>query len=491
MNSRPSNPASADPTMNQNQNHLQLEPAGLSANPALCDPAKPRMPSRPSTAVLQAEEPVAAEAEAVIVNNDSAAPQPLYDEPTAGVRQAYRTPVRQAYRAPVREPVSTPVGPPAGNNKEQKRPLMDARIFHRVVLPGTDFNEWFDKVSAKHFGDFETSDNGDEHMITLLRAQYLAFHAERYFGKAILDIFREVEASGVSNPGAVVNARFDDLILVNGNYVSGDSVRREAAQGSKWSSTPAEATAPIDIPTVAAGHVDEIAGKDESDDDGNGDANGNAAAEDDKEAGDPLMTDDGAAPTGRSAETPAVCDVTDSDRQDFEHYNSIVVNSSIEAGAALKIIHDRKLWRVRYRTWNSYCDDVQVMTRRYANKLIEIAGAVEGLLQVGNKYPTPSQLAPQKVTQVIPLLRLPDSEVRHQAWGTAVERSAGRQPATMVIKDVVAEILAMEDKPNPPASHKESKAQRLANLIGRLEEAVQARDWNEVDLVVVELKQCR
>lgn len=50
-----------------------------------------------------------AEAEAVIVTNDSATPQPLSDEPAAGMRQAYRAPVRAATLAATTVPATTAV----------------------------------------------------------------------------------------------------------------------------------------------------------------------------------------------------------------------------------------------------------------------------------------------------------------------------------------------------------------------------------------------
>jgi len=238
MNTRPHNEASPGTAAQQDHNPLQLEPTGPHASPASSNPVARRKPWTELTPVQQAERRAAAKGAASIVTNDSATRQPLSDEPATSVTPSRRVPVRQ----PVREPVRMP----AGNNQEQDRPFMDARKFHRVVFPGTDFDEWLDRASAKDPGDFGTSDNGEEPTITLLRARNLTFHAEKYFGKAPLDIIREVEASGVANPGAVVDARFDDLILVNGIYVQtsvNDLVFAEEV--SKFNSSKVRVSAPV------------------------------------------------------------------------------------------------------------------------------------------------------------------------------------------------------------------------------------------------------
>ena len=194
-------------------------------------------------------------------------------------------------------------------------------------------------------------------------------------------------------------------------------------------------------------------------------------------------------PAGLQVQMPDTSGLSESDRQDFEHYNSLVVKSSIEAGSALKIIHDRKLYLAGgYPTWDAYIKAVYGMTRRYANILIETGATVEDLGKVGNKFPT---LLPQKVTQVIPLSRLKDSEVRRQAWASAIERSAGGLPAPKVIKQVVAEIMASEAKVSPPASapKQETKAQRRAALIARLKDVAHARQsWDEVEQLLAELE---
>jgi len=125
--------------------------------------------------------------------------QPLFDEPAAG---------------------GMPVGKPAGNNSGQNPPFMDARTFHRAVLPaGSDFDGWFENVSAKHPGDFGISDNGEDHTISLVRARNIAFHAKGDLCTEALEIIQEVQASGVADPGEVANTLFDDL--ANGSYVRG------------------------------------------------------------------------------------------------------------------------------------------------------------------------------------------------------------------------------------------------------------------------------
>jgi len=125
---------------------------------------------------------------------------------------------------------TVPVGNATGNSTPNGRSFVDARKFHSVVLPGTDFNEWLDMASTKYPDDFGVSDNGEDPTISLLRARYIAFMTPDYLSIEVMKIIQEVQASGVADPGDVVNARLDDLFLTSGSNVGGVSGERESAQ---------------------------------------------------------------------------------------------------------------------------------------------------------------------------------------------------------------------------------------------------------------------
>jgi len=201
---------------------------------------------------------------------------------------------------------------------------------------------------------------------------------------------------------------------------------------------------------------------------------------------------DAAAPGQMQVETTDAEAMSDRDRRDFEHYNDIVVTavkSSLEAGVALRTIRDRKLWRCGFPTWNAYCENVQHLTRRYANQLIEIAEAVEAMREVGNIFPTSTGLVPQAVTQVIPLLRIKDHKLRQKAWNNAVNRFCGGQPPASTVKLAVAKVLAKETKPASPApispTWERSQVERIARRLKA--EVGKRQSWEDVERLVNEL----
>ena len=209
-----------------------------------------------------------------------------------------------------------------------------------------------------------------------------------------------------------------------------------------------------------------------------------------------VVTNDSAAPMAQHAETPAVGDVGDRDLLEFQRLDSIVRrgwDNFVEWGVALEEIRDRELWKAGgHKSWDAYCHDVAGMSRNYANRQIRSAGVTKAIAEVVPIGTTPTQrVLPRSESQVRPLLRIKDNNVIPEIWGRAVTREGGKQPTAETVKQIVAEALEEQDKPAtaPPAPPKGTKAQRRVRLFGRLDRAILARDWDEVELAVAGLKQ--
>lgn len=131
-----------------------------------------------------------------------------------------------------------------------------------------------------------------------------------------------------------------------------------------------------------------------------------------------VVTSDSAALIQQPAESAAK-GMSDLDRQDFERLHSIVRKAAatfVDIGTALEEIRKRELWRLGgHATWNAYCDAIEGMTRRNANLLIATADAVKTMSEVGNVFPASSGITPHAVTQVIPLLKIKNTDLRRQA----------------------------------------------------------------------------
>ena len=209
-----------------------------------------------------------------------------------------------------------------------------------------------------------------------------------------------------------------------------------------------------------------------------------------------VVTNDSAAPIGHNPETPAVGHASGHDLIEFQRLDAIVRRGwdmFVDWGVALKEIRDRELWKAGgHASWNAYCQDVAGMSRSYANRQIRSAGVTKAIAEVV-PIGTTQRVLPRAESQVRPLLRIKDDNLIPELWDRAVTREGGKQPTAETVKQIVAEALEEQDKPTAPAAaptqHREAKAQRRGNLIARLEDAVRARDWDEVELAVVELKQ--
>jgi len=187
--------------------------------------------------------------------------------------------------------------------------------------------------------------------------------------------------------------------------------------------------------------------------------------------------------------------VTQQDLADFQRLHQIILRCGemfVDVGNALREIRDRELYRAAgFPNWNAYTECVQNITKRYANLLISTAEAVVVMREVGNKFPTAIELVPHAPTQVIPLLRIKDSDLRRVAWNTAVERSDGKQPRSKLVSQVVADILERQDNPanTAPPPIEKPRAERRTEVMGRMKAAVEAReDWDLVGSLVLELE---
>jgi protein gp37 len=177
--------------------------------------------------------------------------------------------------------------------------------------------------------------------------------------------------------------------------------------------------------------------------------------------------------------------ITPQDKADFKRLDKIVrqgIQAFAEAGEALVLIHEAKLWRVDgHKTWEDYCRSVAGMSKVHASRLMRASECMKEIkaLPIGHVFPVAE-------SQVRPLLKLPDPEQRATAWTKAVEGAEGRQPTAIEVTEAVFEILppvASSEKP-------ETTRERRHRLIGTLRTAIQKRaDWDKLESIVAELEE--
>lgn len=103
------------------------------------------------------------------------------------------------------------------------------------------------------------------------------------------------------------------------------------------------------------------------------------------------------------------------------------LSSFIEVGNALAQVRDGKLYRAKFKTFESYCQERWNIDHTYAHRIMAAARVVE-MLPIGNKPSTESQARP--------LTKLPPDE-QADAWREAVETAPdGKMTAKHVAKVV-------------------------------------------------------
>ena len=181
--------------------------------------------------------------------------------------------------------------------------------------------------------------------------------------------------------------------------------------------------------------------------------------------------------------------LTPEERAEFKRLDRIVqrgIAAFMEAGGALRKIHDGKLWRAGgYATWEGYCRVVAGISKSYAHRLMqtsEIAHELSKSLPIGNDS---SHLNPVFEAQIRPLIQLKEPDKRVEAWKSAVEKAEGGSPTAVEVTEAVFEIL----NPDGLAEKPESRSERRVNVVNRLKDAIQRRaSWDQLDELLQKLE---
>lgn len=130
-----------------------------------------------------------------------------------------------------------------------------------------------------------------------------------------------------------------------------------------------------------------------------------------------------------------------------------------EAGAALRELRDRRLYRSTHKTFEEYCRIRFGFTYRYGNQLIAGSLVIENLQMGTNRSQNDDallgadfQILPTKLEQVKPLTAL-DPDSQRQVWQEAVKEAGGKVPSGRVVKGIVERLKERATTP-PPIPYK-------------------------------------
>jgi len=109
-----------------------------------------------------------------------------------------------------------------------------------------------------------------------------------------------------------------------------------------------------------------------------------------------------------------------------------VERAFVEAGRALKLLRDKRLYRDRYKPFEEYCRRRFNFTRASAYYLIAAADVFNNLLECQPKV----DIFPTKEKQCRHLAKLEPEEQR-QVWQEAVDQAGGNIPSERIVKGIV------------------------------------------------------
>ena len=123
-----------------------------------------------------------------------------------------------------------------------------------------------------------------------------------------------------------------------------------------------------------------------------------------------------------------------------------------EAGSALRLLRDKRLYRSTHPTFESYCHDRFGYHRRHCYQLIDAAAVVENLCANSAQIDggtSRGQTMPTNEYQVRPLTKLEPVE-QVMAWQQAVSEAGGKVPSGRTVKGIVERL---KEKPLFTASN--------------------------------------
>jgi hypothetical protein len=151
--------------------------------------------------------------------------------------------------------------------------------------------------------------------------------------------------------------------------------------------------------------------------------------------------------------------------------------ASIEMATALTIVHEKRLWRADYNSWEEYLQERWGFTARRARQLLQASRDIKalGLDAPGFEYAMP---ASEKHLRL--LRRLPESQ-RREAWFEAV-RTAGHKGVTAGhLETVVRSRLRAEDfPPNSSRGGEQSGAAAAPSPVGPRSRTDRLREQTDI-----------
>ncbi|MBD2305570.1 hypothetical protein H6G17_08580 [Chroococcidiopsis sp. FACHB-1243] len=177
-------------------------------------------------------------------------------------------------------------------------------------------------------------------------------------------------------------------------------------------------------------------------------------------------------------------ELTEDEERDRHRLELRVEQAFYQAGAALRELKERKLYRSTHSTFEEYCQDRFGYHRRHSYQLIDAAVVFENLCANGaqkNLDISGARILPTSERQCRPLTQLePAQQVK--AWQQAIELTGGKAPSGRTVKGIVERL---KEKPRWQAA--DFCCIGDVFVLSKLEDS--DRKYNGYPCIAVELKQ--
>ncbi len=124
------------------------------------------------------------------------------------------------------------------------------------------------------------------------------------------------------------------------------------------------------------------------------------------------------------------------------HLERQVERAFYQAGLALQLLRDKKLYRSTHNTFQEYCQERFGFTKRSAYYLIDAVQIVDNL----QKSEPLVHIMPTSERQCRALKSLKPSQ-QQEAWNKAVAQAKGKVPSSRIVRDVVNQIKNQDTQP--------------------------------------------
>lgn len=135
------------------------------------------------------------------------------------------------------------------------------------------------------------------------------------------------------------------------------------------------------------------------------------------------------------------------------------LRSFLQCASALKRIHDKKLYRADFSTFEAYSWEQWGYGRAYAHRLVKAADYVENILRPLGDGPLP-----ENESQIRPLTSLPPEKAM-KAWKEVTKKAKASKLTASLVVEVVARFADLgPSRPSPSLSSIQKEIQKLISL---------------------------